>query len=450
MSYKKIYFDKGKFFIRILKEKDINKNYLNWFKNKNNTKFIVNSSFNDLSDLKEYYKYQIKKKSIFFGIFVKKTNKHIGNIKFEKINTVTKTASVGIFLGNTSYQNKSLGSKSLITACDQIYRKLKIFKIYLGVVKNNLVAFNSYKNAGFYECKNLKKKYKYKILLRNYFLSKLSIGTANFANNYGIVSNRKVSNKEQNKIFTLCKKFNISSYDLAEAYNLNFKFINKSIPRNSKVYFKLLDSFKNFKVKKILKLRNYFFNKIGYFMIHGLSQVIDLNNKNTKKNLSKLSKIMPLGISVYSPSEAKKAYNLFKFETVQVPVNIFDQRFLSRNMLNFFKKNNIQFCARSIYLQGTLLQNKKFIKKYFHQFQDDFLKFFDYLNNNLDVKKKLITHFVFQNPNIDKVVVGFENAKQLKNLINILNQYYNLKKINTLKFRTNKLKLIDPTKWIIK
>ncbi len=448
MSFKKTYFDEGKFFIRNLKKSDINNNYLNWFKDKNNTKFIVESNFKDLKDLKKYYKNQIKKKNIFFGIFESKTNKHIGNIKFNKINIIKKTAFVGIFLGNTSFQNKSLGSKSLTTACDQIYKKLKIFKIYLGVVKKNVIAFNSYKNAGFYECKNVKKKYKFQLLERNYFLSKLTIGTANFGNNYGIVSNRKLSRIEQNKIFILSKRFNISSYDLAEAYNLNFRYINNLIPKNSKVYLKLLDSFKNFSIKKILRLKNYFYNKLVYFMIHD-SRQINFKNKNIKRNLIKLSKSIPLGISVYSPSEAQKAYKFFRFKSIQVPVNIFDQRFLSQSMLRFFKKNNIQFCARSIYLQGVLLQNKKFINKNFPQFQDNFTQFFNHFNKNLNMKKKFITHFIFQNTNIHKVVVGFENSQQLKNLISILNENYDLKKINSLKFKINKLKLIDPTKWTV-
>ena len=116
-------------------------------------------------------------------------------------------------------------------------------------------------------------------------------------------------------------------------------------------------------------------------------------------------------------------------------------------MLGFLKKNNIQLCARSIYLQGVLLQNKKFIKKNFPQFYNDFSIFFNQLNKNLNIRKKLITHFIFQNVNIDKIVVGFENSKQLKDLINILNKFYNLEKIKFSQFKINKLKLINPTKW---
>tara|TARA_B110000027_G_scaffold39742_1_gene43870 strand:+ start:321 stop:1694 length:1374 start_codon:yes stop_codon:yes gene_type:complete len=448
-SNNKIYFDDKNFFIRSLKNTDINNNYLNWFKKKNNTKYIVHSSFKELKDLKAYYINEIKKKSIFFGIFESKTNKHIGNIKFQKINLIKKTASVGIFLGNTSYQNKGLGSKSLIIACNLMYEKFKIFKIQLGVIKNNLKAINSYKNSGFYVCENTKKN-KIITLKRNYFLNKITIGTANFGNNYGIVANKKISKKEQNKIFLLSNKFNIPSYDLAEAYNLNFKLINKKIPKNSKIYLKLLESFKNFNIKKILRLKSFLNKKGSFFMIHGFNKVINFKKKSTKNNLTKLSKILPLGISVYSPSEIRKAYKFFKFEAVQAPANIFDQRFLSRNMLRFFKKNNIQFCARSIYLQGVLLQNKKFIKKNFPQFYDDFSTFFNQFSKNLNSRKKLITHFIFQNVNIDKIVVGFENSHQLKDLINILDNFYNLEKIKFSNFRTNKLKLIDPTNWVIK
>ena len=192
----KNYFDNRKFFIKNLKYKDINKNYLDWFKNKNNTKFIINSNFESLVDLKNYYTNQINKKNIFLGIFESKTHKHIGNIKFEKINFVKKTANVGIFLGNIYYQNQSLGSNSLSAACNLIYNKFKIYKIYLGVRKKNYRAINSYKNAGFYIYD--KKKIKF-TMLRNYFLEKIIIGTANFDNNYGIVGKKKISKKEKKK-----------------------------------------------------------------------------------------------------------------------------------------------------------------------------------------------------------------------------------------------------------
>ena len=156
---------------------------------------------------------------------------------------------------------------------------------------------------------------------------------------------------------------------------------------------------------------------------------------------------MPIGISVYSPSEIYEAYKLLKFKSVQVPLNILDQRFLSISMIKFLKKNEIQLCLRSIYLQGVLLQNKKFIKLNFPHFFEDFTLFFNKLGNNSKDRKKILTQFIFQNRDIDKVVIGIDNSKQFKDLIKILDKFYDLKNVDYSKFKINKLKLINPSKW---
>ena len=438
------FYGNKKFYLRNLKKSDINMTYLSWLENKKNTKFIVNSNLKRLDKLKDYYQNQIDKKNIFLGIFESKTHKHIGNIKFEKIDHVKKKAYVGILLGDTTYQNLGIGSKSLIVACDQIFNKLKIFKIFLSVNKINQQAISTYKKSGFYIYKLNKKKL---TMIRNYFFKKIIIGTANFENNYGIVNKKKLNKIEKKKIFKISNKFNISSYDLSEGYNLDLKKINKITTKNSEIYFKLLQSIIKLNIKKILSFQRLFFGKLKFVMIHGFKLLINLKDKEKLNDLKKLSRILPIGISVYSPSEIYEAYKLLKFKSVQVPANILDQRFLSTSIIRFLKKNDIQLCVRSIYLQGVLLQNKKFIKRNFPHFFEDFTLFFNKLGNSSKEKKKILTQFIFQNRDIDKVVIGFDDSKQFKDLIKILDKFYDLKKIDSSKFKTNKLKLIDPSKW---
>ena len=438
------YYENKKFYLRNLKKSDINTAYLSWFENKKNIKLIKNSNLKKLDDLKNYYQNQIDKKNIFLGIFESKTHKHIGNIKFEKVDHVKKKAYVGILLGDTTYQNLGIGSKSLIVACDQIFNKLKIFKIFLSVNKINRHAISTYKKSGFYIYKLNKKKL---TMIRNYFFKKIIIGTANFENNYGIVNKKKLNKIEKKKIFKISNKFNISSYDLSEAYNLDLEKINKMTPKNSEIYFKLFQSIVKLNIKKILSFQRLFFGKLKFVMIHGFKLLINLNNKKKINDLKKLSKILPIGISVYSPSEVYEAYKLLKFKSVQVPLNILDQRFLSTSMIKFLKKNEIQLCVRSIYLQGVLLQNKKFIKLNFPHFFEDFTLFFNKLGNNSKDRKKILTQFIFQNRDIDKVVIGIDNSKQFKDLIKILDKFYDLKNVDYSEFKINKLKLIDPSKW---
>ena len=438
------YYENKKFYLRNLKESDINTAYLSWFENKKNIKLIKNSNLKKLDDLKNYYQNQIDKKNIFLGIFESKTHKHIGNIKFERVDHVKKKAYVGILLGDTTYQNLGIGSKSLIVACDQIFNKLKIFKIFLSVNKINRQAISAYKKSGFYIYKLNKKKI---TMIRNYFFKKIIIGTANFENNYGIVNKIKLNKIEKKKIFRISNKFNISSYDLSEAYNLDLEKINKITPKNSEIYLKLFQSIVKLNIKKILSFQRLFFAKLKFVMIHGFKLLAYLNDKKKINDLKKLSKVLPIGISVYSPSEIYEAYKLLKFKLVQVPLNILDQRFLSTSMIKFLKKNEIQLCVRSIYLQGVLLQNKKFIKLNFPRFFEDFTLFFNKLGNNSNDRKKILTQFIFQNRDIDKVVIGIDNSKQFKDLIKILDKFYDLKNVDYSKFKINKLKLINPSKW---
>lgn len=438
------YYENKKFYLRNLKKSDINTAYLSWFENKKNIKLIKNLNLKKLDDLKNYYQNQIDKKNIFLGIFESKTHKYIGNIKFEKVDHVKKKAYVEILLGETNYQNLDIGSKSLIVACDQIFNRLKIFKIFLSVNKINQQDISTYKKSGFYIYKLNKKKL---TMIRNYFFKKIIIGTANFENNYGIVNKKKLNKIEKKKIFKISNKFNISSYDLSEAYNLDLEKINKMTPKNSEIYFKLFQSIAKLNIKKILSFQRLFFGKLKFVMIHGFKLLTNLNDKKKINDLKKLSKILPIGISVYSPSEIYEAYKLLKFKLVQVPLNILDQRFLSTSMIKFLKKNEIQLCVRSIYLQGVLLQNKKFIKLNFPRFFEDFTLFFNKLGNNSSDRKKILTQFIFQNRDIDKVVIGIDNSKQFKDLIKILDKFYDLKNVDYSKFKINKLKLIDPSKW---
>ena len=72
--------------IKPLLPKHVTRQYLNWFKDRNIKKYVVNTQYKKIDELKKYVLLNSREKNILFlGIFLK-NNKHIGNIKFEKIN----------------------------------------------------------------------------------------------------------------------------------------------------------------------------------------------------------------------------------------------------------------------------------------------------------------------------------------------------------------------------
>ena len=116
-------------------------------------------------------------------------------------------------------------------------------------------------------------------------------------------------------------------------------------PKNSEIYFKLFQSIAKLNIKKILSFQRLFFGKLKFVMIHGFKLITNLNDKKKINDLKKLSKILPIGISVYSPSEIYEAYKLLKFKSVQVPANILDQRFLSTSIIRFLLDQNEVGCS---------------------------------------------------------------------------------------------------------
>ena len=262
---------------------------------------------------------------------------------------------------------------------------------------------------------------------------KIVIGTANFTRNYGL---RKtfVNKKETIKILKHCIKNKIFYIDTAFEYD-QFKNLKKHINfKNFKISSKYKFKKKNIKekkfsffLKKLIKknLQDYKITNYENFFIHNFD---DLSKSDIKKILLILRQfkeeklIKFIGISLYDPKSLLKVPNLSHLDIIQVPINIFDRRFVSKNILKTLKKNNVKIQARSIFLQGLLLEDYKKTKKL--PFADS-----NSLNklNNLIKKKKLnklniCTSIIKEYPQIHSVVMGVNNLTQFNQNLSSFNK----------------------------
>ncbi len=62
-----------------------------------------------------------------------------------------------------------------------------------------------------------------------------------------------------------------------------------------------------------------------------------------------------IGVSVYDPEELARVLDRFTPDLVQLPFNLFDQRFATTGLLARLKALGCEIHARSLFLQGTLL-----------------------------------------------------------------------------------------------
>jgi aryl-alcohol dehydrogenase-like predicted oxidoreductase len=282
---------------------------------------------------------------------------------------------------------------------------------------------------------------------------KLVLGTAQIGMDYGYLNNRRISQKEFRKIEKLVLKSKIKFIDTAKSYGFSESVIGNSklkklniitkikLPNKNNISIKswvsseVLDSIKLLKVKKIYGV-----------LIHDYKDLLGSHRKEFLHSLKELKKrkiINKIGISIYDPKEIKKIWKFWKPDIVQIPFNIFDNRMLYSRWIQILKKFRIKIYARSVFLQGTLIDDSssfRFKKKYKHLFSK--FKYWCHKNNITRIQACL--HFVKQYKKIDYLVVGFNNYNHLKEIIDVFKEK---QIIIPNKFSTNNINLIDPRRW---
>jgi RimJ/RimL family protein N-acetyltransferase len=140
-----------RFILKELTQNHVNDRYLSWFADDSAKKYISASvGTKTLSDLRDYITERIGNPNILFlGIFEKNTDRHIGNIKYEPIDSSKGYAIMGILIGETDYRGKGVAGEVLAATALWLKENRKINQIILGVDRNNIGAVKSYEKAGF-------------------------------------------------------------------------------------------------------------------------------------------------------------------------------------------------------------------------------------------------------------------------------------------------------------
>ena len=284
-------------------------------------------------------------------------------------------------------------------------------------------------------------------------MKKIILGSAQFRMKYSLFQQEKINKEEIQKIINFAKNNGINTIDTANSYADTEKTLGNLDISDLDVISKFTLDFNldyhqiDLLMERTLKHLNQ--KKIYGILFHESNQLFsDLGKKVFQRlqNFKNKELISNIGVSVYSVPEAIKIIDNFDIDILQAPVSILDRRFLDKKIIDIINKKNIIFHARSIFLQGLLL-NKNHLKiKYFDQFNFIFDQWFDWLEkNNLNPISECLK-FVYNNINIQKVIIGINNYNQLKEIKSIFDS--NFSKIDIPNFLVcNNEKLINPHNW---
>ena len=279
-------------------------------------------------------------------------------------------------------------------------------------------------------------------------MEKIIPGAAHLRSRYGI-NKDYTPVREFIKILKICNKNNIKKIDTALDYNKFGTQLTKSYLKGfniiSKIKFKKKINFHEYESNILESLSN--LNKKSYYAIlhHNIFEFSDKDIKLHIDFLNFLKKkkyTRKVGISIYNSKDLKKIKDFKSIDIIQFPLNIFDTDVI--DYISLKKIKNVELHARSILLQGILVNNFKKGKKIFNINYKTLLDWENWCKNNNISKLQACLNFVASIKKLDYIVIGFNKSKQLKEFLNFRNKTSN---IYPNIFKNINKKIIDPRKW---
>ena len=285
-------------------------------------------------------------------------------------------------------------------------------------------------------------------------MKKIALGTAQFGMDYGINNKRgKIPKEEVFEILNEALKSGIDTLDTAYSYGESETVIGEFI-KEYKKKFKIVSKLPKCNLQEVKKifdssLKRLNGNKLYGYMFHSFQNYVE--NPRIWDILKKLKadgKIEKIGFSLYFPYELECLLkNRIKIDIIQIPYNIFDQRFSP--YFSELKNNGVEVHVRSVFLNGIVFKNPDELSIYFVKIKEK-IKKFKRLSIKFDIPiVALCLNFAILNRFVDYVVVGIDNLENLKEIVLSSNYLADVENILTYfsDFIENDEKIILPFNW---
>jgi aryl-alcohol dehydrogenase-like predicted oxidoreductase len=152
------------------------------------------------------------------------------------------------------------------------------------------------------------------------------------------------------------------------------------------------------------------------------------------------------GVSAYTPEQVERVLDRFPITIVQVPYNVFDQRFERSGTLARLKSYSVEVHTRSAFLQGALLMDSGDLPAALNRHRAVFEQFHSVVREQGVSELQLALSFVLAQKLIDRVIVGACTAAQLSEIVAAA-IYQPRERDRLQQLGSDDESLIDPSKW---
>lgn len=264
-------------------------------------------------------------------------------------------------------------------------------------------------------------------------LKRLAIGTAQIGGDYGIANKKgKVEFSEVEKLLAVARQAGIDTLDTAMNYGIaevvlgsagvtDFRIISKlpAIPEDELNVARWVEA----QVEGSLKRLNV--SRLHGLLLHNPVDLLGRQGADLFATLGELKKnniITKIGVSVYTTEELRKVISKFRFDIVQLPLNVFDNRFHSEGLIDFLALSGVEVHARSIFLQGLLLLSIDQIPVAFSKYRFLFEEWGHWvrtISTRQDAAMAACWAHAASFSNLNKIIVGLDNSRQLQEILDL-------------------------------
>lgn len=163
-------------YLRRLTEEDATQEYVDWMNDPEVNQYLESRfTTQTIESIRAFISSVTNDRNYQFGIFLKDTDKHIGNIKIGGINPHHNYADIGFLVGDKDYWGKGIATEAIGVATAFAFKKLKLHRLWGGVYAPNIGSLKAFLKNG-YEQEGVKKSH---VLLNGVYLDSIMIGKVN-------------------------------------------------------------------------------------------------------------------------------------------------------------------------------------------------------------------------------------------------------------------------------
>jgi len=285
-------------------------------------------------------------------------------------------------------------------------------------------------------------------------MNKIILGTVQFGLPYGINNKRgQIPRKETFDILDIALRSGITMLDTAHAYGESEQIIGGFIRKNGGS-FKIISKLPKCKINEaqdiikdslkklnIRRFYGYLFHDIKTYLKYPV--IYELLRELKEKGV-----IEKIGFSLYDTQDLEFVLKEdIRFDLVQVPYSIFDQRF--EVYFGLLARKNIEIHVRSIFLQGLVFKTPKTLPGYFNPIKDK-LSMLGTISSESGISVvSLCLSFVLLNQLVDKVIVGVDSLRSFQEIVDSKKDIEEVRAVYTklIGLRVRNRKILLPFNW---